>query len=249
MRRHAYQLVTPESLYPYPPALLPFWDNVNHAAFLGVWQHRFIDRPPTLVSFHLEVPFAYEEARNERQFLLGRVFQYVEAQGITPELRRILDASSLAPEGLILEAVRQHGDSPQGLRLFPSERDTLPLEVMRAGDTYTGFHPVSSRRLDGVHLQHPPGLICGFEFDPDTSDAALAVSMPWLEPESDLPDLFRHLMAQGRQAEAWMTLNSPGLGSPGWDDASLADGLRQIGASLRDPDFDDVVAAWLHHHR
>ncbi|WP_189065485.1 hypothetical protein [Deinococcus seoulensis] len=242
-----YQRVTPESLYPYPPALLPFWDNDN-PSMLGVWQRRFIDRPPTIVSFHLELPFAYEEARNERQFLLTRAFQYVEARGITPELRQFLDAYPLAPDDLLLEAVRQHGDSPQGLRLFSSERDTLPMEVMQAGDTYTGFHPVSSKRLDGVYLQHPPGLICGFEFDPDTSDPALASSMPWLDPDSDIPDLFRQLLAQGRYAEAWMTLNSPGLGSPGWDDASLADGLRQMGSLLRDPEFDVVVAGWLHHH-
>jgi hypothetical protein len=62
---------------------------------------------------------------------------------------------------------------------------------------------------------------------------------PWLQPDTDKRDVFRHYLGKEDWCKAWLCLNAHG-----WNLAQVADALHELNRRTNAPGFDLLVAAW-----
>lgn len=221
--------------YPFPPALLPIFEDNGGPVLRGLLRHWFVQRSTVYVAFHLETGTFAEVGRNAQQVIAEMMLQMNNLkEGFTPEI--IAFANELGFDDLpaIDFFAEEYGDLSSEFHRMEIFAQDLPLAYAPDLSAYRGDYPASDWLLNKPQLFNA----CAFEVpaqytrEPDWPE--------WLIRNADKKALFERFFAEKQPGKAWLTLNSRG-----WKIADAITALQQLQREEQDPLFHLISENWI----
>lgn len=222
-----------EYFYPFPPALLPIFEDNGGPVLRGILRHWFVQRDTVYVEFLIEAGMFLETGRNAKQVLADMILQMdMVKEALTPEIIAFAEAVGFDNPQAIDEFAEEFGDDPAKFHKMPIFADDLPLSYAPDLSAYKGDFPSSESLLNRAQIQKACAFEVAADYEQDWPE--------WLNRKSDKKIVFAKYLSNNELDKAWLTLNSRG-----WTIADAIIALEQLRKHEQDPVFQLMVDNWI----